>query len=375
MTVAATALEVLQHHYAHRWAAAEEALGRGVGVVGRVGPTVPTEVILASGRLPVLVAAEMGTPTPTAEIYMEPVIPPETKSLFEIAVSGRLASLELLVLSRPYAQLYYYLKEVYRQGRAPKLPPLHMYDLMQSQREAVRAYNWSHTRTLLDCLERRSGRQLTDADLRHAIDQTNRVRALQRQVLSRRWASTLSGVEALQVIGAGYSMPPDVYADALESYLAAQPEARLTGRPRLMLLPSEPLSHVHLHQVLEDAGALVVAEDDWWGSRAPGADVAPTRPALDGIFHKYWTDTSTAGISPAEAREAWFVEHVQRPEVDGVVFYLPPSDHQLGWDYPRLKAFVEERGKPSLLIRHDATVAEDYASIAARVRPWLEGLA
>ena len=54
------------------------------------------------------------------------------------------------MLSRPYAQLYYYLKEVYRLGRAPKVPPLAMFDLMQSQREAVRSYNSGRTRALLE---------------------------------------------------------------------------------------------------------------------------------------------------------------------------------------------------------------------------------
>src|SRR5215471_14948745 len=143
-----TAFALLRHHYANRLAAAREALAHGTGVVGRIGTTVPVELILAAGRLPVLVAAELGMPTLTAETYMEPVIPPETKSLFEIAVGGQLENFDLLVLSRPYAHLYYYLKEVHRIGRAPNLPPLHMHDLMQSQREAVRGYNWSQTRAL-----------------------------------------------------------------------------------------------------------------------------------------------------------------------------------------------------------------------------------
>src|SRR5262245_56139962 len=115
----------LARFYRDRLLAAREAEN---GVVGIVGNTVPRELILASGRLPVLIAAEPGEPTPIAEIYMEPVISPETQSLFEIAVSGRLESLDLLVLSRPYSQLYYYLKEVYRLGRGPEVPPLHMYD-------------------------------------------------------------------------------------------------------------------------------------------------------------------------------------------------------------------------------------------------------
>src|ERR1051326_7492687 len=142
--------KVLQRYYTDRFAAAREAQSHGVGVVGRVGNTIPSEFILASGRFPVLIAADMGQPTPTADVYMEPVIPPETKSLFEIAVSGEFESFHLLVLSRPYAHLYYYLKEVYRLGRAAKVPPLHMFDLMQSQRDAVQSYNSGRTRALLE---------------------------------------------------------------------------------------------------------------------------------------------------------------------------------------------------------------------------------
>ncbi|HEX8967541.1 MAG TPA: 2-hydroxyacyl-CoA dehydratase family protein, partial [Chloroflexota bacterium] len=284
-----TAFVVLQQHYTNRLAAAVDAHARGIGVVGRLGPTVPTELILASGRLPILVAAEMGAPTPTAEIYMEPVIAPETKSLFEIAISGHLQGFELLVLSRPYAQLYYYLKEVYRLGRAPKLPPLHMHDLMQSQRDAVRAYNWGQTRALLGRLERLSGNRITEDSLRAATTLTNRVRSLQRQLIERRWSSDVSGVAALQVIGAGYFMPPEAYAETLERYLTdLRPDPELSGRPRLLVIPSEPLSHLHLHQTLEGAGASVIAEDDWWGSRAPGSDVLPTGSALEGLFVKYW---------------------------------------------------------------------------------------
>ena len=320
-----------------------------------------------------LVAAELGSPTPNAEIYMEPVIPPETKSLFEIATGGSLQQFDLLVLSRPYAQLYYYLKEVYRLGRAPKLPPLHMHDVMQSHREAVRAYNWQQIQALCARLNQLPGGQVTEDSLRAAISQTNRVRAQQRQVIERRWATELSGVDALQVIGAGYFMAPEDYADTLATYLSElRPSPSLRGRACLLVLPSEPLSHIYLHEALEQAGGLVVAEDDWWGSRAPGEDVPPTGSALEGVFLKYWLDMPTVNVSPAEERESWFLAQLRRPEVDGVVFYLPPSDHQLGWDYPRLKSLVEERGKPSLLVRDDATQADGRETIAEQVRLWLE---
>ena len=70
---------------------------------------------------------------------------------------------------------------------------------------------------------------------------------------------------------------------------------------------------------------------------------------------------------PTEAREAWFAEHAM--DVDCVIFYLPPSDHQLGWDYPRLRDWLAERGKRSLLVRQDA--AQDPGEITRRVSQWL----
>jgi benzoyl-CoA reductase/2-hydroxyglutaryl-CoA dehydratase subunit BcrC/BadD/HgdB len=198
---------------------------------------------------------------------------------------------------------------------------------------------------------------------------------LQRDLLERRWRGELSGVAAMRAIGAGYFMAPDQYATALERYLAElAPDATLQARKRLLVLPSEPLSHTHLHQTLEDAGALVVAEDDWYGSRAPGGDVPRTGSALEGIFLKYWTDTATQNVYPSEAREAWFTAHAMRPEVDGVVVYLPPSDHQLGWDYPRLREWLEARCRPHLLVREDASNATARRRIAEQVRSWLEGL-
>src|SRR5579859_2804117 len=369
------AFDTLAEHYADRLAGARRARERGIGVVGRIGNTVPTELVLAAGWQPVLVAAEMGTRTPVADVYMEPIIAPETRSLFEQALSGAFEQFELLVLSRPYAHLHYYLKEVLRQGRAPRVPRLWMYDLMQSQRDAVRAYNWDRTRALRDRLQEVSGVEVTETRLRAAVSLTNAVRRLQRDLIERRWRGELSGVAAMHAIGAGYFMAPDQYATALERYLAElAPDRTLQARKRLLVLPSEPLSHTHLHQTLEGAGALVVAEDDWYGSRAPGDDVPRTGSALEGILLKYWTDTATQNVYPAEAREAWFTAHAGRPDVDGVVFYLPPSDHQLGWDYPRLRDWLTARGKAHLLVREDASNPEARTRIAEQVRAWLDAL-
>jgi benzoyl-CoA reductase/2-hydroxyglutaryl-CoA dehydratase subunit BcrC/BadD/HgdB len=363
-TDGAAALATLRHAYSARLDVARQAHRDGTRVVGLVGNTIPVELVLASGMRPVLVAAERGRPTPQADVFMEQIIPPETRALFQSAAGGDYEFLDLLVLSRPYVQLYYYLKEVFRLGRGPRFPALHIFDLMQSQRAAVRAYNRRQFDGLIERLERLSGEAISERRLADAIAATDTVRDLQRQLLERRWSAAVAGVDALTAIGAGFFLPPEDYAVALRAYLDDLPSnPALTAHARVLVVPSEPLSHTRLHEAIEAAGALVVAEDDWWGSRAPGANVPFAGSAREAIFQKYWLDTASPGVYPAAAREAWLRQHALRADLNGVVFYLPPSDRQLGWDYPRLKAWLTEHAKPSLLVRADATDADGFASI------------
>lgn len=362
----ASTLTILQQHYEQPLMAAQAARRSGDRVVGITGPTVPVELALAVSLFPVRISPVAGQATPTADHYMDSVIAPDTKSLFESAIRGDFEFLDLLVLARSDDKLFYYLKEMLRLGRARSMPPLHMFDLMGSQREAVRPYNEQHFDWMIRALERVSGRAVTDAALHAAIELTNHSRALQRQLQEWRWQGQVPGSEALMLVGAGFQMHPAAYAESLRSHMQelAKAAPRPVEAPRLLVITSEPLSHLSLHRYIEQAGGWVVAEDDHWGSRAPGMDPPTDVGPREALFRKYWLDTAHAGVHPREAREAWFMQAIQRAEVDGVVFYVPPGDRQFGWDYPRLAKRVSEAGKQSVLLRKDARVD---ASIAAPI--------
>jgi benzoyl-CoA reductase subunit C len=362
------ALELLRAHYRDRLMGARAALHAcgTSGVVGLTGPTAPAELALACGLFPLRISAPHGIATPMAAHYLDSVIARDVQIVFECAMRGDFEFLDLLVLTRGEDKLFYFLKEMVRLGRAPAVPPMHMFDLMGSQRAAVRDYNLQNFDWLIAALERASGRRITDEQLRSCVRLTNRCRELQRQLLAQRWAGRVRGVEAMQVIGAGFYMHPSRYAPALEHYLQELEAAPgLKPAPRLLVASSEPLSHVSLHRRLEEAGGLVVAEDDPWGSRAPGDDIASAGEPKEALLQKYWHDTAHAGVSPREARQSWFLAQIQRLELDAVIFYVPPGDHQFGWDYPRLAAQVKAAGKLSLLLRNDAA---EGAAVAALIR-------
>jgi benzoyl-CoA reductase/2-hydroxyglutaryl-CoA dehydratase subunit BcrC/BadD/HgdB len=367
-------LSTLQRYYGDRAFALAQMLEGDRPVAGRIGASVPAELLMAAGFASFMITAPAGAATPTADVYIEPVVPPETRALFQAALNGAYDEVALLVLSRQYDKLFYYLKEIYRLGLGPRLPPLHIYDLMQSQRASVAAYNRKSLGLLTAVLERASGQPIKEAALVSAAALTNRIRGLQRRLIAHRFAGVVGGVEAMQVLGAGVVMAPNLYQETLAAYLDALPAAPSGAwAAKVLVVTSEPLPGLDLHQAIEAASVLVAAEDDVWGARGVGEDIAAKGPPLEALLAKYARDTPTSGLYPPDIRETWFEGMSRRPEVDAVIFYVPPSDRQFGWDYPRLKAGLDARGVASLLIRTDAATPEGAAAITTAVTAFLAG--
>src|ERR1700689_3866457 len=184
-----TALELLRAHYRDRLLGARAALhaSGASGVVGLTGPTAPAELALACGLFPLRISAPCGIATPTAGHYLDSVLASDVQILFECAMRGDFEFLDLLVLTRGEDKLFYFLKEMVRLGRGPAVPPMHMFDLMGSQRAAVREYNLQNFDWLMAALERASGRRITDEQLRTSVRLTNRCRAVQGRLPAARW--------------------------------------------------------------------------------------------------------------------------------------------------------------------------------------------
>ncbi|HLH70375.1 MAG TPA: 2-hydroxyacyl-CoA dehydratase family protein [Candidatus Dormibacteraeota bacterium] len=346
----------LQRHYRDRTAAARAASARGRKVVGLVGSTVPTELVLASDAYPLTVAAAPGGPTPNADRYLERHIEDDTRATLEALLTGAYAWLDLLVLSRAWdshLELYYTLKEIVRLGEGHSIPPLSLYDLLHGRTPANRAYGLDRIRELRSRLAALTGVTATDQRLRAAIRAVNGQRAALRRLAEARRdpAAGISGKEALAVIGAGRFLEPAVHEQLLLAYLAEE-RPRLEARLRLLVVPGAPLSDLRLHTLLEEAGAVVVAEDDSWGSRSAGADVPEdAADPLGAVFDAYFLHVPSPRVAPAAARDEWLRSELAKGGVDAVVFFIPRSDHWFGWDYPRLKSLVEAAGLPALLVR------------------------
>jgi benzoyl-CoA reductase/2-hydroxyglutaryl-CoA dehydratase subunit BcrC/BadD/HgdB len=201
----------------------------------------------------------------------------------DAALTGSLSEAACIVIPRtsdPDYKCFLYLREFARLGIARALPPVLLYDLLQSPGPDVPAYNAARTRVLLEKLASITGRQPSLDDVRHEIARTNKARAAARRLLALRGSEPrVTGAEVFPLLGAFWSLPPEEYAAlAGEAADDIARRAPLTG-PRV-LLAGAPVDSAALHAAIEARGAIVMAEAGPWGS-AMAADNLDGLDSLD----------------------------------------------------------------------------------------------
>jgi benzoyl-CoA reductase/2-hydroxyglutaryl-CoA dehydratase subunit BcrC/BadD/HgdB len=342
----------LAWHYENPMAQALEAHRAGIPVVGITSNTIPWELVRAAGFFPLMLRAD-GRATPAADEYMEAnVFHRRIRQIFDSVVSGAWDFLRAILLPRTSEQeykLFLYSREVARERTREGMPRVYLYDLLHTRSPESREYGLERTYELKKQLEEITGQPIGADALREAVVESNAARAALRRLLRLRHdGPRLSGTEALRLIGPFWFMSRAEFATlALEAAEDLERRERLPGVR--LLVKGAPLDGVGLHSALETRGAVVIAEDDWWGARSVGADIDASADVLE----HYYLEAPSPRVFPPEDADRWFQSRVTNG-VDGVVFYLPPEDYVAGWDYPRQKQFLDGLGIRSLAVCEDA---------------------
>jgi benzoyl-CoA reductase/2-hydroxyglutaryl-CoA dehydratase subunit BcrC/BadD/HgdB len=355
-------IERLTYHYENPAAEAMASAAGGIPVVGITSNTVPWELIPAAGAFTCVINSGNANHIDIGSFMEEGVFEERIRAIFGAAISGDLQYLSLLLIPRTSEQeykLYLYLREAARQHPSLPIPTVYLYDMLHTRSPESYSYGLDRMLCLKERLEELTGKRIDDAALLQAIRESNSARRAIRRLLSmRRRAPRVAGTEALALIGASFFMRRDEYARLAEQAAGIIEKRDSVAGKRLMITGSS-LNHRGLHQALEKHGAVVVAEDDWWGSRSAGEDIADEpRNRLKAIFGKYYLNTPSPRLFPFEIVDEWF-QGTSTDGIDGVVFYLPPEDCVAGWDYPRRRRYLDERGIPHLLVREDAALISE----------------
>jgi benzoyl-CoA reductase/2-hydroxyglutaryl-CoA dehydratase subunit BcrC/BadD/HgdB len=350
-------IERMTWHYENPAAEAIASAASGMPVVGITSNTAPWELIRAAGAFPSMINAGNAHHPDIATFMEEDVFDKRIRAIFGAAISGDLQHLSLLLIPRTSEQeykLYLYLREVARQEPQRRIPPVYLYDLLHTRSSESYAYGLERTLHLKERLENLTGQTIDKAVLLQAIEESNSARRAIRKLLSlRRPEPRISGTEALTLIGCFYFVNRAGYSSLAEQAVKLI-EQREPLSVKRVLITGASLNHRGLHQAIEMRGAVVVAEDDWWGSQSAGRDAdTGSNDLLKALFEKYYLDAPSPRLFPFEIANEWF-QQASTEGIDGVVFYLPSEDCVAGWDYPRRRRYLDSLNIPHLLVREDA---------------------
>jgi hypothetical protein len=162
----------------------------------------------------------------------------------------------------------------------------------------------------------------------------------------------VTGAEVLPLLGAFWRLEPADYAA-----LAGEAADVLGRRPPLhgprVMLAGAPVDGPQLHAAIEAHGAVVVTEPGPWGSDAAGEDIVVGADPFAAIAERYRRQAIGPRTPLATLRQRM---QSLIDDVDAVVVVVPPDDTAFGWDYPRLRDWLEARQLPHTCLSGDPSM-------------------
>jgi benzoyl-CoA reductase/2-hydroxyglutaryl-CoA dehydratase subunit BcrC/BadD/HgdB len=268
-----------------------------------------------------------------------------------------------------------------------EMAPMHIMELPHMKRPEDRALWRAEIERLAAKLEQVSGHRLTAENLAVATKEVNdKRRALQRLNATRKASPVpISGKDALLAVQvAFYDDVPrfttmvNKIADELEARVAAGEGAAPAAAPRV-LVTGTPMSipNWKVHDIIEKAGGIVVAEEMCTGSRYYSKLVDETPTDLPGIIDALadkYLDINCACFTPNAARMEDVIRLAKEYEADGIVqcnlqFCAP---YQI--EATLVARAAQEAGIPMLRIDTDYSPG-DSGQLTTRVEAFLEMIA
>ncbi|HEY3317619.1 MAG TPA: double-cubane-cluster-containing anaerobic reductase [Coriobacteriia bacterium] len=356
----------------------------GGKVVGTFCLYVPEEIIRALGALSIGLCAGVEWGTNEVERYL----PRNTCALIKSFIGFKLGKVCPYVES---ADLI--VGETTCDGKKKayevfgEMAPVYVMELPQMKRPNDLALWRAEIDRLVEKLEDLTGNRLTAENLARATKEVNdKRRALQRLNAARAASpAPISGLDALLAVQVAFyddvprfTQMVNAIADELERRVvsgegvvpASSPRVLVTGSP--MAIPNWKV-----HDVIEKAGGIVVAEEMCTGSRyydtlvaeVPGADIDTQ---IDAIATKY-LDINCACFTPNDARIDDVIRLAEETRADGIVHYALQFCAPYQIEAYSVEKAAQAAGIPVLRIDTDYSM-EDLGQLKTRVEAFLEML-
>jgi benzoyl-CoA reductase/2-hydroxyglutaryl-CoA dehydratase subunit BcrC/BadD/HgdB len=333
----------------------------GKGVVGTFCTYVPVELITAAGLVPVGLCSTSDETIGDAEKELPRNLCPLIKSSYGFAVTEKCPYMYFsdLVVGETTCDGKVKMYEL-----LGKLKDVYVMELPRSQSKAGAKQNWlREIHAFARKLEEKFGRTISDEDLRRAIRERNRERALLKELYELSTASPppVSGLRQLQILyGSQFKFVYDEKIRELSETIASiRAEYAAGNRPisahaKRVVITGCPIGGAteKLVRVLEEAGAVVVAYENCTGAKQFDRQLDETGDPYEALA-EYYLAIGCSVMSPNPNRLLLLGRLCEQFAAEGVVEMTLQSCHTYAVETETVRGFLKGRGIPFLSVETD----------------------
>jgi len=373
-----------EKYYSDYGSRARELKGSGRKVIGYLSALCPVEILTAAGVVPVRLKGNVSDAVTKADAYMETMICPFVRNVFDTALKGKYEYLDGMVLSHQCDSID---RTFDVWSHDLRFPYWHFINYPHVTDAPSIEFTNEILRLFIRSLEKYTGRTITDQALAEAVRAHNQNRRTMRELYSLRKEAVprLSGAEMMRVQIAAMSLPVDESTALIRSVIKEVSERAPApnGRTARIMLVGDQIDDIAIVNAIESADAYLVMDDLSTGSKLYWGDVDATPDPVQGITERYLkklkfpTTFVSEGDTYAENLEARFGhlrEYIKDFRVNGTILFIYKYCDPYGFEVPAMKSFIESAGTPVLYIEDEYSTSS-LGRVKTRIEAFLEMIA
>lgn len=360
---------------------ARELKAQGKKVIGYISALGPVEVLTAAGTVPFRLKGNVEEAITKGDAYMETIVCPFVRNVFDLAVKGRFDFLDGLVLPHLCDSLDR-TSDVWRDYLG--LPYFHFLNVPHVTDEPSIEFMKEILKLLISTLEDYTGNKVTPDSLKKAISLHNENRRFMRSLYDLRKDNPplISGSEMMKVLVAAMGIPVNESIELIKEVIeeVKSRKAAMDGHKKRIMLLGDQIDSLAITETIEGAGSYLVMDDISIGSKMYWQDVDEEKEPVLALAERYlrklkipttFVDTGGTYQENLNARFGHVRKYIEEFKVDGAILFVYKYCDPYGFEVPAVKSYIEDAGVPVLYLEDEYSTSS-LARMKTRIEAFLE---
>jgi len=377
-------LATADKYYSQYGVRAQELKRSGKKIIGYLSALGPLEILTAAGVVPFRLKGNVSEAITKGDAYMETIICPFVRNVFDSALKGKFSFLDGMVLPHQCDSIDR-TNDVWSYNL--NLPYWHFLNLPHVTDDPSIEFTKELYRVFIGTLEKLTGKKITDEAIAEAVAAHNENRRLMRELYALRKTNPplISGAEMMKVLVAAMSLPIEESSALIEGVTreVRKRTAKPNGKsPRIMLI-GDQIDDAAIIDAIEGTGAHLVMDDLSIGAKMYWGDVDVTKDPVQGSAERYLRKlkipTTFVGSKDTyqgilDERYGHMKQFISEFNVHGVILFIYKYCDPYGFEVPAMKSYIESTGTPVLYLEDEYSIST-LARVKTRIEAFLEMIA